>query len=255
MISTIKKHWFTFTELVKRDFKKKYKRTYLGVLWSLLSPLLTLLVMRLVFTRFFGRDIENYTTYIFAGNIIFSFFSDATVRGMGSIMANADIFTKVNIPKYIFVFSTEVSALINFALTFLIFILFCIIDGVMLTPLFFLLLFPILCLIIFNAGLGFILSALFVFFRDIQYLWGVFTQLLMYMSAIFYDVSQFPEWIQKFFLFNPIFVYVDYFRTVVLEAAVPSLLTHALAIGYALLAFFVGAVIYKTQNHKFLYYV
>ena len=255
MISKIKKHWFAFTELVKRDFKKKYKRTYLGMLWSVLSPLLTLLVMRLIFTQFFGRNMDNYTTYLFCGNIVFSFFNDATSRGMGSLMSNAGIFTKVNVPKYVFLFSTEVSALINFGLTFVVFLIFCIIDGVAITPMFLLLIFPILCLIVFNVGMGFILSALFVFFRDIQYLWGVFTQLLMYMSAIFYNVSQFPEPIQKLFLLNPVFVYIDYFRTVVLNGQVPSLLHHGLAVGYALLAFGIGALIYKTKNHKFLYYV
>lgn len=255
LIDRIKKNRFIFTELVKRDFKKKYKRTYLGMLWSVLSPLLTLLVMRLVFTQFFGRGMDHYTTYLFCGNIVFSFFSDATSRGMGSLMSNAGIFTKVNVPKYVFLFSTEVSALINFGLTFVVFLVFCIIDGVTFTPLFFLLLFPILCLIIFNVGMGFILSALFVFFRDIQYLWGVFTQLLMYVSAIFYNISQFSEGVQKLFLLNPIFVYIDYFRTIVLEGQLPSLLHHALAIGYALLAFGIGALIYKTKNHKFLYYV
>ena len=255
MISKISENWFVFTELVKRDFKKKYKRTYLGMLWSILSPLMTLLVMRLVFTQFFGRDMEHYTTYLFCGNIIFAFFSDSTGRGMSSLLSNAPIFTKVNVPKYVFVLSTEVSALINFGLTFSVFLIFCIIDGVMFTPLFFLLIFPIGCLIIFNIGMGFILSALYVFFRDIQYLWGIFTQLLMYMSAIFYDVSQLSDTLQKFFMLNPIFVYIDYFRIVVLDGQIPSLLHHALAGGYAIIAFLIGAVIYKKKNHKFLYYV
>ena len=125
----------------------------------------------------------------------------------------------------------------------------------MLTPLFFLLIFPIGCLIIFNIGMGFILSALYVFFRDIQYLWGIFTQLLMYMSAIFYDVSQLSDTLQKFFMLNPIFVYIDYFRIIVLDGQIPSLLHHALAGGYAIIAFLIGAVIYKKKNHKFLYYV
>ena len=255
MISKIKKYWFVFCELVKRDFKKKYKRTYLGMLWSVLSPLLTLLVMRLVFTQFFGRGMDHYTTYLFCGNIVFSFFSDSTGRGMGSLLSNSAIFTKVNIPKYIFVFSTEVSALINFGLTFLVFLIFCIIDGVALTPMFLLLIFPIFCLIVFNVGVSFILSALLVFFRDIQYLWGVFTQLLMYMSAIFYNVSQLSDTVQRLFLLNPIYVYIDYFRTIVLEGQLPSLLHHVLALGYALAVFGIGALIYKTKNHKFLYYV
>lgn len=255
MLSKFKDNAFLFTELVKRDFKKKYKRTYLGVLWSLLSPMLTLLVMRLVFTHFFGRDIPHYTTYLFCGNIIFAYFADASSGGMTSLLDNSPIFSKINVPKHLFLFSRNVSSLINFSLTFLIFIIFALIDGVSITPTFLMLFFPIACLIIFNVGVGLILSALYVFFRDMQYLWGIFTQLLMYVSAIFYSVSELPSALRGAFYANPVFVYITYFRTVVLEGAIPSLELHALAIIYALLAFALGALIYKRYNHKFLYYV
>lgn len=246
---------FLFSELVKRDFKKKYKRTYLGMLWSVLSPLLTLLVMRVVFTEFFGRDMAHYTTYLFCGNIVFSFFNDATNGGMGSLMENSSIFSKINVPKYLFLFSKIVSSLINFGLTFAVFLIFCAIDGVPLTPYFLTLIYPILCLIIFNVGVGLILSALFVFFKDIQYLWSVFTMLLMYLSAIFYTVEDFSPFVQKLFLLNPVYVYIKYFRLAVLNAQAPSLQYHLLALGYALLAFGIGALIYKKCNHKFLYYI
>lgn len=254
LIERVKENRFLFSELVKRDFKKKYKRTYLGMLWSVLSPLLTLLVMRLVFTRFFGSNIEHYTIYLFCGNIVFSFFTDATNGGMGSLMGNASIFSKINVPKYLFLFSKTVSSLINFGLTFAVFLLFCIIDKVPFTWNFLTLIFPIVCLVIFNVGVGLILSALFVFFRDVQYLWSVFTTLLMYMSAIFYNPDQFGDF-AKLFLINPVYVYIKYFRLAVLDATVPSIQYHALALGYAVLAFLVGALIYKKYNHKFLYYI
>ena len=246
---------FLFSELVKRDFKQKYKRTYLGMVWSVLSPLLTLLVMSVIFTQFFGKLTPHYTIYLFCGNIIFSFFSDATNTGMQSLISNASIFSKINVPKYLFLFSKNVSSLINFGLTFGVFLIFCIIDGVTFTPYFLALVFPILCVIIFNLGVGLILSALFVFFRDIQYLWSVFTMLLMYMSAIFYTVESFDPLIQKIFMLNPIYVYIRYFRIIVLEARMPSLIHLALALGYAAIAFGIGALIYKKCNHKFLYYV
>ena len=246
---------FLFTELVKRDFKKKYKRTYLGMLWSIFSPLLTLLVMRIVFTSFFGRDMEHYTTYLFCGNIIYSFFSEATNGGMSSLLSNAQIFTKVNIPKYLFLFSRNISSLINFGLTFAVFLLFCIIDGISLTLLFLMLFIPIVCLVIFNLGVGLILSALFVFFRDVQYLWSVFTMLLMYMSAIFYTVDGYSPEVRALFHLNPVFVYIKYFRCIVLESRIPGAIMHILTLGYALLFFGIGALIYKKCNHKFLYYV
>ena len=255
MLKKLSQHSFLFTELVKRDFKKKYKRTYLGMLWSVLSPLLTLLVMRVVFTQFFGRSIEHYTTYLFCGNIVFSFFNEASNGGMNSLLSNSAIFTKINIPKYLFLFSRNISSLINFALTFVVFLLFCIIDGVTFTPYFFLLIIPIVSLVLFNLGVGLILSALFVFFRDVQYLWSVFTMLLMYMSAIFYTTDVYSPTVQMIFHVNPIYVYIKYFRTIVLGAQLPSLEMHILAIGYALIAFGIGALIYKKCNHKFLYYV
>lgn len=255
----LRKHGFLFSELVKRDFKKKYKRTYLGMLWSVLSPLLTLLIMRIVFTSFFGNGIEHFTTYLFCGNIVFSFFSDSVGQGMGALLDNADVFTKIKIPKYLFLLSKIVCSLINFALTFLVFLIFCIIDGVMITPLFLSLIYPILCLILFNTGLALILSAMFVFFRDIQYLWGVFLTLLMYLSAIFYDPAQFGSG-EKLFLFNPVYVYIKYFRLVTIGGggappSPPSGQYHGLMLAYALISLCIGILIYRKNDHRFLYYV
>ena len=255
MLEKWKKHRFLFEELVKRDFKTKYKRTVLGMAWSVLSPLLMLLVMRLVFTRFFGRGMEHYTTYLFCGNLMFSYFSESTGQGMTSLMGNAGIFTKVNVPKYLFLFSKNVQTLINFALTLCVFFLFCALDGVAFTWKFVLLLYPIVLLMVFNIGVGLILSALFVFFRDIQYLWTVFTQLLMYMSAIFYTIDGYSETVRKLFLLNPLYLFIRYFRKIVLEATVPSVWFHLLMAADAALAFGIGAWIYKKYNTRFLYYL
>ena len=255
MIKKAKEHWFLFSELVKRDFKKKYKRTYLGMFWSVLSPLITLLVMHIIFSKFFGGGIENYTIYLFCGNIIFTFFSDAASGGMTSIMSNSEVFSKINVPKYLFVLSRNVCSLINFALTFAIFFVFCIINGVAITPYFLTLIFPIICLIAFNIGVGLILSALFVFFKDVQYLWGIFNMLLTYVSAIFYSIETFSATARGLFYLNPVYVYISYFRTAVLGAAFPAWWLHLLALGYAALFFAVGVLVYKKCNRKFLYYV
>ena len=210
--------------------------------------------MSIIFTTFFGSQ-EHYTIYLFCGNIVFSYFTDSTKCGMESLLSNAAIFTKVNVPKYLFLYSKNVSSLINFGLTFIVFFIFCIIDGITFTWAFLLLAFPIFCMIVFNLGVGLILSALYVFFRDMQYLWSVFTMLLMYLSAIFYTVDLFPENMQKLFLLNPVYVYIKYFRIIVIDNAIPSPQYHLLALGYALVAFGIGALIYKKCNHKFLYYV
>ena len=252
MLENLRKNKFLFSELVKRDFKKKYKNTYLGMLWSLLSPLLSLLVMYFVFSQFFPTNMEHRVIYIFCGNLVFSFFSDATSGGMGSLLGNADIFTKIKLPKYLFLLSRSVTSLINFGLTLGVFLIFCLFDKITFTWSFFLLLYPIACLLIFNLGMGLVLSALYVFFRDMQYLWSVFTQLLMYLSAIFYVPDARYE---KFFEINPIFVYVKFFRIIVIDNAIPHWHLFLLAAGYAVVAIAAGALIYRQFNHKFLYYV
>ena len=255
MIEKLKKHQFLFSELVKRDFKQKYKRTVLGMGWSVLAPLLHLLVMSLVFTQFFGRNTPHYTIYLFCGNLVFSYYREATTGGMHALMANSSIFTKVNMPKYMFLMSKNVSSLINFVLTLCVFFLFVLLDKVPVGIHFLSLLYPICCLIIFNIGIGLILSALFVFFRDITYLYDVFTMLLMYLSAIFYKVETFSAAVQRLFLCNPVYCYIKYFRVVVLEGNIPSLAFHLLCAFYALFAAAIGGYIYKKYNHSFLYYV
>lgn len=255
MLQKMKKYQFLFEELVKRDFKKKYKRTVLGMAWSLLSPLLMLLVMRLVFTQFFGESMEHYTTYLFCGNLIFACFSESTGLGMTSLLENADIFSKVNVPKYLFLLSKSIQGLINFGLTLLVFFLFCILDGITFTWKFVLLLYPICCLVLFNIGVGLILSALFMFFRDIQYLWSVFTQLLMYMSAIFYTIDHYSYTVQCLFLANPVYLFIRYFRKIVIEATIPTLWFHLLMLADVLFVLMIGCWMYKKYNHKFLYYI
>ncbi len=250
-----KKNQFLFRELVHRDFTKKYKRTVLGIAWSVMSPLLSLMVMNLIFGTLLGSEIEHFTIYLFSGQLIFSFFSDSTNEGMTSLLNNADIFSKVNVPKYLFLFSKNVSSLINFAITLGIYFLFVLANGIPITWKFLFLIYPIACLVVFNLGMGLILSALYVFFRDIQYLYSIFTLLLMYMSAIFYSIETFPQIGQELFLLNPIYIYIRYFRKIVIEDTVPSVWFHLIAAGYAVVAFGVGALIYKKKNHSFLYYI
>lgn len=255
MFEKLKKHQFLFEELVKRDFKQKYKRTVLGMAWSILSPLLTLLVMRLVFTQFFGRNTPFFTTYLFSGNLVMSFFKESTRGGMNSLMSNAGIFSKINVPKYLFIFSRNVSALVNFLIILVVYFIFCLMDGITFGFHMLSLVYPVLCLVIFNLGVGMILSAMFVFFRDTQYLYDVFLTLLTYMSAIFYTVDRFPPAGQRLFLLNPIYCYIKYFRVVVIDGAIPSIAYHLLCAFYALVVLTIGFVVYKKNNHKFLYYV
>ena len=255
MLAKLKRHQFLFEELVKRDFKKKYKRTILGMGWSMAMPILTLLVMKIVFEQFFGRGMAHYTTYLFCGNLIFCWFSEATNLGMLSLYGNASIFTKVNVPKYLFLFSGSVQTLINFAITLVAFFLFCWLDNVVFSWRFLLLVYPVVTFFLFNVGIGLILSALFIFFRDIDYLWRVFLQLLMYGSAIFYTIDGFPPKMKLLFSLNPVYRHIAYFREVVLDGIVPSTETHLVLAGFSCAAFLAVMFMYKHYNTKFLYYV
>ncbi len=255
MLKKLRQYQFLFEELVKRDFVRKYKRTVLGMAWSIISPLMNLVIMWLVFSKLLGGNINHYVIYLFAGQLVFSYFADATNLGMTSLVSNAGIFTKVNVPKYLFLFSQNVSTLINFGLTLIIFFIFVALEGLPFTGKFILLLYPIICLVIFNLGMGLILSALYVFFRDMQYLWGIATQLIMWMSAIFYPIDNFGDAVRNLFLLNPLYLFIRYFRKIVIDASIPSVQFHLLMLADALIAFAIGAWMYKKYNTEFLYYV
>ena len=254
ILERFNKYNFLFEELVKRDFKKRYKRTILGIFWSMLNPLLQLFVMAMVFTHFFGRDTPHFLIFIFSGLLVFNFFSESTSQGMQSLMANSGIFTKVKVPKYLFLLSQNVSSLLNFGMTLVVFFLFALIDGVGFSLRFLLLIYPVFTLTIFNIGMGLVLSALFVFFKDIQYLYGILTRLIMWMSAIFYSIETFSITAQRLFLLNPVFAHIHYFRLVVLHGVVPAWHIHLICVGYAIGAMAIGSYFYKRYNHRFIYY-
>ncbi|MBQ2780466.1 MAG: ABC transporter permease [Clostridia bacterium] len=251
----MKRYRFLFEELVKRDFKKKYKRTILGMLWSVLAPLLNVLVLMLVFVNFFGRNQDHFIIYIFCGTMVMSFYTETTQGCMRALMANASIFTKINVPKYLFLLSKAFQAFINFLLTLVVFFAFCVGDGITFGWHMFAMLYPMLWLLILSFGVGMILSAMYVFFRDVEYLYSIFLTLLNYVSAIFYPTTMLPEQWRFLFYCNPVFVYIDYFRTVFIYSEIPSLLIHVLCAAYALVFLGIGCLIYKKCNHEFLYYV
>ena len=246
---------FLFEELVKRDFTKKYKRTVLGMLWSVLGPLMTLGVMALVFTKFFGQNTPHYVIYLFCGNLVFNFFKESTSTGMTSLYDNASIFSKVNVPKYMFLLSKNISSLINFGINILVLFVFVLIDGLSFSWKYIMLFYPICCLILFNLGFGLILSALYVMFRDMKYLYDIFTLIVMYLSAIFYNINVYSEEVQHWFYLNPIYLYIRYFRKIIIENTIPAPAFHLLAAGYAIAVIVIGAIIYKKNNYKFLYYI
>ena len=255
LIHKLQKQWFLFTELSKRDFKLKYKGTVLGMFWSVLSPLLQLVVMRLVFTEFFGRDMPYYSTYLFSGLSIFNYYTESTKGSISALSMNRSIILKIKVPKYLFLLSRNVSSLINFLIIIPVYFLFVAIDGVRFQWCFLMLLYPVLLLPLFCIGVGMILSAMQVFFNDTRHLYGIFIILLRYMSAIFYDVNRFPAGVQRYFLINPVYAFIKYFRIVVIDGQVPSIEYHLLLLLYAALAVVIGGLVYKKNNQRFAFYI
>lgn len=251
----LEKHWFLFTELTKRDFKLKYKGTVLGMFWSILSPLLQLLVMRMVFTMFFAKNIAHYTTYLFSGLIIFNYYSESTKGSISALSNNRSIILKIKTPKYLFLLSRNVSALINFLIIIPIYLLFVALDGIQFHFCFFALLYPVILLPAFCVGVGLILSALQVFFNDTIYLYNIFILLLRYLSAVFYDVTSLPAAYQRLFLLNPVYAFIKYFRLVVIDKQLPSFSFHMLLMLYTLIALVIGGIVYKKNNRKFAFHL
>lgn len=255
MLTKAKKYQFLFEELVKRDFKKKYKRTVLGMLWSLLAPLLNVMILLVIFKHLFGRTQDHFIIYIFSGTVMFSFYTECTQGCMRALMANASIFTKINVPKYLFMFSKAIQAFINYLLTLVLYFVFCAFDGIKFGPHMLSLIYPMITSLVLCLGIGMILSALYVFFKDVEYLYSVFLTLLNYVSAIFYPVTIVPEQFRNLFYINPVYCYIQYFRVVTIDCQVPSWELHALCAFYALFFLAIGCIIYKRYNKEFLYYV
>lgn len=171
MTSDKANHRFLLSELIRRDFIKKYKRTTFGILWSALSPLLLLLTMDIIFGTFFGRNMPHYTIYLFCGLLLFNYFSSATRSAMRALYDNAQIYSKVPVPKHYFLVSHSIAQTIDFFVSLLVFFIFVAIDGISFHWRFIYLLYPMVCLYFINFGIGMFLSTIYIFFRDVSYLW------------------------------------------------------------------------------------
>ncbi|MBP1566287.1 MAG: ABC transporter permease [Oscillospiraceae bacterium] len=251
--SDLKQKKFLLKQLIHRDFKSRYKRTFLGVLWSMLSPLCFFVTQAIVFSKLLGRG-EYFLSYLIIGNIVFHYFSDATTNLMFSISANGGIISKINVDKRLFIYSRSISCLINFLLTMVIMFGVIAINGITFNVKFILLIFPIVCLYFLNMGVGYILSVLFVFFKDTQYIYSIFTRMLTYFSAIFYYVDSFPENIRHLFFYNPVYCYIYYFRTIIIDNMIPSMYVHFMCVAFPIAFLLIGKAIYGLNEKKFAYY-
>jgi ABC-2 type transport system permease protein len=250
-----KKYQFLLNQLVSRDFKTRYKRSVLGVLWSMLNPLLTMGVQYLVFSNLFKWNVENYAVYLLIGTVTFNFFSEATQAALISVTGSASLITKVYIPTYIFPVSKVISSCINLLFSTLALYLIIIIQGLPFN--WYHLLIPVLyvTLIMFSTGIGMILASVMVYFRDVQFLYSVLIVLWTYLTPLFYPVSIIPERLMGIYSLNPMYQYVTFFRTLVLDGVLPSAAQFLWCFGYGLVFLLAGFLLFRKLKKNFILYI
>ncbi len=216
-----KQYFFVIRELTAREIKRKYARSYLGIIWSVLSPLLHMIVMTLIFSYMFKRSIENYPMYFLTGHLLYDLFSNATNQSMSALVDNKSLLIKAKLPKQTFVLSRIYTAFVNLGYSFLAYIPMLIVLKV--KPSWTMLLLPIdvILALAFATGIAYILSILYVFFADIKYLYGIFLTMLFYLSALFYPVERLPEIVQKVVGFNPVYMSIYIARECVVYGRLP----------------------------------
>ena len=251
-IENFKKYYPLLKEFVKRDFKIKYRRSVLGVLWSVLNPLGMMIIMSIVFSKVFRQGIENFPVYLMCGQLTFAFFNEASSGAMNSIINNGSLIKKVYIPKYLLPLSSVCSSLVNLLTSFLALLIVMVITLTPTTWRIVLVIVPVFFVLVFSYGLGLILCVVATSFRDMQHLYGVLTTAWMYMTPIFYPLSMLPDWVRNIIEWNPLTVFVEMVRDVVLYGTIPSAELFLKGIMYCSLVMIIGAVLFKKKQHTFV---
>ncbi len=261
MISNIlynfKKYKFLLHQLVSRDFKVKYKRSILGIMWSILYPVLMMAVMAIVFSNVFKFSMPgvNYLVYLLSGLVIFNYFSEASNLAMSSVVGNFSLINKVYIPKYIFPLSKCVFVGINFLLTLipLYIVIFSTGTGINLYHIF--LPYAYLCLFMFTLGMGLLLATISVFLRDMFYIYGIIVTIWTYLTPIMYDIKLIEGPFQKVLKLNPLYQIINFSRTIILKGEIPTIGQWAGCGISSLIILMLGIYVFRKKQDKFIYYV
>lgn len=244
---------FLLSQLVKRDFKIKYRGSVLGVLWSVLNPLLNMIVLSIVFSQVF-RAVDNYKMYLLSGLTVFNFYSEASNSAINSIVGNFGLITKVYFPKFILPLSKVISAAINLGIAIVVFFILGSFMGIKIWWGITLLPFMLLFLILFSSGMSLIVSALQVFFRDTQHLYGIFLTIWMYSTPILYPIDIIPTALLPLFKANPLYIFIDFLRQITLNGVLPDMMSFVYCASWGIGTFIVGAFVFVKLQDKFIYY-
>lgn len=252
-----KKYSFLLQQLISRDFKVKYKRSVLGVLWSLLNPILMMCVMAIVFTNVFKFSTPgvNYLTYLLIGLTYFNYFSEATNLSMSSVVANFALINKIYIPKYIFPLSKCLFVGINFSLTLIPLYAVIILTGTGLNIYHLLLPISFVFLFVFTLGASLILATISVFLRDMFYIYGIVLQILTYMTPIMYDINMLDPRLQLVLKINPLYHIITFARTIILYHQIPSMTSFIICAVSSIICLTIGVIVFRKNQDKFIYYV
>lgn len=245
---------FLLLQLVKRDFKIKYRGSILGILWSVLNPLLNMLVLSVVFSQIF-RAVDNYKMYLLAGLTLFNFFSEATNMACASVVGNFGMMTKVYFPKFIIPTSKVLTSTISLVITTIVYLILGSFMGVSPWPGYLLIPYVLLCILGFSLGMGYILSALFVFFRDTQHLYGVLLTIWMYATPILYPIESLSKELIPIFRCNPLYRFISFFRDITMYQTVPTLESFLICAAWAIGVFCLGAIFFARHQDRFIYYM
>ena len=254
-LQTFLKYRFLLANLIERDIKVKYRRSVLGILWSVLNPLMMMVVIATVFSRVFRFHIENFHVYYLTGSVIYNFISEATSTSMMSVFSSAPLIKKVYIPKYIFPLEKCLFSFVNLLFSLVAVVIVMLVSGIRFTFVALLFPIPILYALIFSIGMSLLLSALTVFFRDIVHIYGVFLTAWMYATPIIYPMEAVGEKIRFIMQFNPMYYYVQYFRDVVFYGVVPGLRFNLISITFSLGMLIIGILVFKNKQDKFVLYM
>ena len=236
---------------IRKEFRGKYKKSFLGVLWSFLNPLFQLLVYALVFPFILRNDIENYTVFLIVALMPWTFFNMTILQSAASVVTNGGIIKKVYFPREILPISTATSNLLNFLITGIIVIIALLVSGVGIGPSIVVLPIIVIMQYILLLGLSFIFSSITVYVRDVEYLLNVFMMLMFYMSPIVYSADMIPDKLLPLFKLNPMFHIIKYYRDILYYKQIPDMASIMFLFGVCVLILLLGYIIFRTLEKRF----
>lgn len=255
-LDTFLRYKYLLVCLVDRDYKVKYRRSVFGILWSMLNPIMMMIILNAVFSRVFRADIDNFPVYLLTGQLVFSFFNEASSSAIFSVVEASALIKKIYVPKYVFPLERVLFGFVNMIFSLSALIVLMIVQRVKVTAVTLLFPLPLIALFLFTCGWSFLISALCVYFRDLKHLYSVLMTAWMYITPIMYPIEYLSgSWVYKIVMLNPLTWYVQYFRQVVMYQTLPTLEMNLVCFGEAILMMIIGLLSFRKLQDKFILHI